>query len=120
MTAEQYLNESTAELTESNFEGASYLAYQALDIVQTLHTKENGASEEGYEEEVTFVLHLPMKVLRESNVREEPNNKAKVVYVEKSGDIVNAVGFKGRWVKIESGDYGTGWIYYSLLSGLMN
>ena len=104
----------------NNFEGASYLAYQALDIVQTLHSKENNVNEEGSEEEVKFVLHLPMKVLRESNVREKPTKKAKVIYVEKSGDIVNAVGFRGHWVKVESGEYGTGWIYYSLLSGLMN
>ncbi len=119
--AELYLNESTEELKADNFEGASYLAYQALDIVQTLRSNEKSASEEeGSEEEVSFVLHLPMKVLRESNVREEPDSKAKVIYVEKGGDIVNAIGFRGYWVKIESGEFGTGWIYYSLLSGLMN
>ena len=120
MTAEQYLNESTDELRANNFEGSSYLAYQALDIIQTLHTKDLSVSEEDNEEEVTFVLHLPMKVLRESNVREEPSSKSKVIYVEKGGDIVNAVGFRGHWVKVEGSEYGTGWIYYSLLSGLTN
>ena len=120
MTAEQYLNESTEELKTNNFEGASYLAYQALDIVKTLQSKGETNSEEKSEEEVTFVLHLPMKVLRESNVREEPTSKSKVIHVEKGGDIVNAVGFRGHWVKIESPEFGTGWMYYSLLSGLLN
>lgn len=120
MTAEQYLQESTVELQASNYEGASYLAYQALDIIQTLQSQGHTSSEKLNEEEVTFALHLPMKVLREANVREEPSSKAKIIYVEKSGDLVNAIGFKGHWVKVESGEYGTGWMYYTLLSGLMN
>jgi hypothetical protein len=119
-TAEQYLQESIVELQASNFEGASYLAYQALDIIKTLQSQGNTSSEELNEEEVTFALHLPMKVLREANVREEPSSKAKIISVEKGGDLVNAVGFRGHWVKVESGEYGTGWIYYTLLSGLMN
>lgn len=120
MTAEQYLNESTNELKASNFEGASYLAYQAIDIVRTLGGKEEIAGEDGNEEEVAFILHLPMKVLCESNVREKPTIKSKILFVEKSGSIVNAIGFMGHWVKVEGGDYGTGWIHYSLLTDLLN
>ena len=120
LIAEQYLAEGIEELKENNFEGASYLAYQALDIVQTLHSRENNTGQQGEEKEVTFILHLPMKVLRKSNVREEPTKQARILGVEREGDIISAVGFRGHWVKVENREYGIGWIHYSLLGGLNN
>lgn len=118
--AENYLNKGDAELKSNNYEGASYLAYQAIDIVRSLDQKDDQVEQINESEEITFVLHLPMKVLRDSNVRENPTNKSGVLYVEKKGELVSAVGLKGQWVKVADKQHGSGWIHYSLLSGLIN
>ena len=118
--AENYLNKGDVELKSSNYEGASYLAYQAIDIVRSLDQKDEQIEKINENEEITFVLHLPMKVLRDSNVRENPTNTSEVLYVEKKGELVNAVGLKGQWVKVADKQHASGWIHYSLLSGLIN
>lgn len=119
-TAEKYLQNGDNELQSNNFEGASYLAYQAIDIVKSLDQEGEEVEQVKESEEITFVLHLPMKVLRDSNIRAEPNNKAEILQIEKKGELVNAIGLKGQWVKVDDQEYGLGWIHYSLLSGLIN
>ena len=119
-TAEKYLSKGDVELQSNNFEGASYLAYQAIDIVKSLDQEDEEVDQVKESEEITFVLHLPMKVLRDSNIRAEPTRNAEILQIEKKGELVNAVGLKGQWVKVADQEYGSGWIHYSLLSGLIN
>ena len=119
-TAENYLVKGDVELKSNNYEGASYLAYQAIDIVRSLDQEEPQVEQVSESEEISFVLHLPMKVLQDSNIRVEPTDESEILYIEKKGELVNAVGLKGQWVKVADQQNGSGWIHYSLLSGLIN
>lgn len=114
--AEQYLVESQDELKINNFDGAAYLASQALDIIQSTQLDGQNIEEAATDTEVVFFANLPMKVIDNSNVRDAPSLKAKVLFTQKTGTTVTATGYSGLWVKIKIKEGQHGWIHYSLLS----
>ncbi len=115
--SEQYLSESQVEIDNDNFAGASYLANQALDLIQSSQLDNKNKGKSGEEKEISFLAHLPMRLLYNSNVREEPSLHAKIKFVKKVASVVTAIGYKGLWVKVKIKEDDYGWIYYSLLSG---
>lgn len=117
-TAKDYLDEARHELRQDNYEKASYLAYQALDIISSMVVS-SSADEETEVSEVSFALHLPMKTLKTCNIRAEPTMHSKILGIRNKGDIVSAAGFKRNWVKVKHGTSGHGWIHSSLLNTIL-
>lgn len=115
--AEQYMAESKIEIDQGNYEGASYLASQALEQIQVIQLEIGSKTQEEENPLVNFLAPLDMSVLENSNLRESPSLKAKVRSVLKAGSPVTAIGYKGEWVLVEIGEQVKGWLYYSLLSG---
>ncbi len=115
--AEQYHAESKVELDKGHIDGASFLADQALKLVQRIQVAISSDEKQGDNLIVDFVAKLPMQLLATSNVREGPSKREKVLLVLKKGEHVNASGYKGEWIKIQTKEQKVGWIYYSLLGG---
>lgn len=116
--AKEYLDEGRRQLRQGNYEKASYLAYQALDIVSTMMIP-HWTADNARDSEVSFALHLPMKTLKTCNIREEPTMNSKILGIRKKEEIVNAVGFKRNWVRVKNGQSGYGWIHFSLLNSIL-
>lgn len=114
--AEQYLSESQDELKIKNYDGAAYLASQALDIIQSTQLDNRNIEDAQADTEVVFFSNLPMRVIENSNVRGAPSLQAKIILVKKAGSTVTAMGYSGLWVKIKIKEGQHGWIHYSLLS----
>lgn len=115
--AEQYLIESKIEIDQGNFEGASYLAGQALEQVQAIQLE---IATEGQQEDdslVYFLAPLELNILKNSNIRETPSLQAKILSILKAGSSVTAIGYKGEWVKVKIKEQQSGWVHYALLGG---
>ncbi len=115
--AEQYLSESKVEIERENVEGAAYLCRQAMEQVQQFSFYTNTHREKENTEGITFQAPMPMKLLKNSNLRTAPSIQAKVLKTLNAGSPVSALGYKGKWVHVSltGQDNATGWIYYSLL-----
>jgi SH3 domain-containing protein len=115
--AEQYQAESKIELDNGHVDGASFLADQALKLVQRIQLARSTEGKQGDNLIVGFLAQLPMKLLATSNVRKGPSKQDKVMFVLGAGEIVSASGYKGEWVKIQTKEQKIGWVHYSLLGG---
>ncbi len=68
-------------------------------------------------DEVLFVVPLPLRILKNSNLRTGPDRKYKILVIIKKGTLVSGYSYKDEWVrvKIEDGTYG--WIFHTLVGG---
>ncbi|MDJ0623145.1 MAG: SH3 domain-containing protein [Desulfocapsaceae bacterium] len=115
--AEKYLLDSQTELNAGNIDGASYLANQAIEVMQTTELNQQAEKKKAASTEIEFYYPFQMTVLKNANVRNAPSLNTDILYVAESGANVIAVGYLDEWVKVEMKDGSFGWIYYSLLSG---
>lgn len=115
--AEKYLLDSQTELNAGNIDGASYLANQAIEVMQTTELNQQAEKKKAASKEIEFYYPFQMTVLKNANVRSAPALNTDIFYVAESGANVTAVGYLDEWVKVETEDGSFGWIYYSLLSG---
>lgn len=115
--AEKYLLDSQTELNAGNIDGASYLANQAIEVMQTTELDQRAEKKKAASREIEFYYPFQMTVLKNANVRSTPSLNTDILLVAESGANVTAVGYLDEWVKVEMKDGSLGWIYYSLLSG---
>ena len=115
--AEQYLLDGQAELNSGNIEGASYLANQAIEIIESCDLDPNGEKKASLNGEIEFFPYLLMKTLKNTNVRAKPSLQSDVLFTVNTGTPVTAVGYLNEWVKITLKDGKHGWVYHSLLRG---
>lgn len=116
--AERLLAMGAQEFRKENYGGALYLTSQAKSHIRRgrmqLAGKEVIVAVEG---EVIFAQPVPLRVLRNSNLREGPDLKNKVVTRLAKGATVIGYSYKGQWVRVTT-DLGiNGWIYQSLVGG---
>lgn len=116
--AEKYLSDSQTELNAGNIDGASYLANQAIEVMQATELNQQAEKKKATSREIEFYYPFQMIVLKNANVRSEPSLNTDILYVAESGVNVTAVGYLNEWVKVEAEDGSIGWIYYTLLSGV--
>lgn len=115
--AEKLLEMSSQEFRRQNFGGALYLASQAKTQIRVGQlVLSEGKSIDILEGEVLFVQPLPLKVIKNSNLRSGPNLNQKVVARLKEGASVVGFSYKDNWVRIETEDKKSGWIFQSLVS----
>jgi len=113
--AEQYLTMGEAELDEENYEGAAYLVGKARELVRPTGAGNGVISSAETETEAIFFSPIRMRVLNRSNVREKASLQARILFRVDARAQVRAIAYKGPWLKIQTGDNRTGWVYYKLL-----
>ena len=113
--AEQYLAMSEVELDKENYEGAAYLVGKARALVQPVGSSHGVIISGSGESEVKFYSPIRKEVLKVSNVRQEASLQAKVLFRLNASEQVRAIAYSGPWLRIQTGDNRTGWIYYKLL-----
>ena len=117
LQAQQCLAESRTELDKDNFDGAAYLADQALEKVQAIRLGISTGEQPTNKDTINFLTQLPMKTIEACNVRNGPSKLAKINFVMQAGSNVTAIGYRGQWVKIKDNKQGDGWIHHTLLDG---
>ncbi len=117
--AEQYLVMGETELDKENYEGADYLVGKARELLQPTGSGHEVISSATKETEASFYSPIRMQVLRRSNVREKASLQARVLFRVDAQAQVRANAYKGPWLKIQTDDNRTGWVYYKLLDLVM-
>ncbi len=114
--AEHLLEMSAQEFNVQNYGGALYLANQAKGRVRTaqnrLSSMANTPSSSG---KASFAQHLPLKVLKKSNLRSGPGLEHKVVAELEKGTFIVGLSQKGMWIQVKAPGEMTGWIYRPLV-----
>lgn len=115
--AENLLASGRRALDSGNYNGASYLAGKAVNLVQPLNAApENENSTEPGEGETVFAEPLLLRAKNRSNVRTRPGTDAKVLFQLEPGQTVQAEAYRGLWIRVTAEGGGEGWVYYRLLT----
>ncbi|MBW1790867.1 MAG: SH3 domain-containing protein [Deltaproteobacteria bacterium] len=116
--AEQLLILSAQEFKKENYGGALYITGQAKALIKASQVQLGTQVEIALvKDEVLFVVPLPLRVLKNSNLRVGAGRKYKSLGIIKKGALVSGYSYKSEWVrvKIEDGTYG--WIFHTLVGG---
>jgi hypothetical protein len=115
--ATQLLARATKEFEDQNFGGALYLVGQAKSQIKMGMLRLGaGKRVEAQEDEMPFVVPLPLKVNSKGNLREGPGPEFKVVATLEEGTRLTGFFTKGSWLRVESEGGPGGWIHRSLVS----
>ena len=114
--ADQLLMMSAMEFRLSNFGGALYLANQAKGQAQAVQLRYRSDKRAAQEDETPFTQPLPLKCLKNTNLRRGPGLDRKIVDVLVEGTEVMGYAYQEGWVRVETLDGRSGWLSRSLIS----
>jgi hypothetical protein len=118
LKAEDLLKMSVQEFQKENYGGALYLASQAKNHLKISKMRIRNQEEIApVPDEMPFAQPLPLKVLKTSNLRAGPDRNAEVLTTLKKDTLVVGYSYIGQWVRVESDDGISGWIFQSLVGG---
>ncbi|WP_319407227.1 SH3 domain-containing protein [uncultured Desulfosarcina sp.] len=116
LKAEQLLKLSTREFKAQNYGGALYLAVQSKNQVsagdRSLQGRDESAPVAG---EVPFDQPLPLKLIKNTNLREGPDFKHKVLATLTAGASIIGYSYKESWIRVDTEDGMTGWVHQTLV-----
>ena len=116
LKAEQLLKLSTREFKAQNYGGALYLAVQSKNQVSAGDRRLQGRDESTpVDGEVAFDQPLPLKLTKNSNLREGPDFKHKVLATLTAGASIIGYSYKENWIRVDTEDGMTGWVHQTLV-----
>lgn len=116
--AQQLLKMSAEEFEKENYGGALYLISQAKGHIRSSQMRLGDQSKiEAVEGEVVFAQPVRLQVIKNSNLREGPDLKSKILTTLEKGTPLIGYSYKGQWVRVFSEDGNNGWIFQALVGG---
>jgi hypothetical protein len=110
------LENSTAAFNQENYGGSLYLANQAKTIAGADRGRLlRGAQGSMLPGESLFTVPLQLQTVRRSNVREGPGTEYGIAFTLESGAPLVANSYVGPWLRVNTPDGQTGWIFQSLV-----
>lgn len=103
---------STAEFNKENFGGSLYLANQARGLVRLYEVR---IANTGRPEEEQFAVPVPLATTARTNVRSGPGMRFSVLFTLDEGTTILGHAYTTQWVRVETDDGRTGWIYRTLV-----
>lgn len=113
--AETLLEMGNHELENENFGGALYLARQAKQQIQSLPATRGNAEFAVVPGEKVFSQPLPLKSLKRSNLRSHHSTESPVLTVLDQGTPLIAYSHKDDWLRVDTEDGQSGWIFRTLV-----
>ena len=110
------LARSRESLSQGSYDEACILAYQALNEVHETRLKTVLAKRETPSIYTDFVGPLQLRTVKRCNIRSRPSIGSKILETLECDTTVNAIGHRGNWIKVTTGNAAAGWIYYNLLT----
>jgi len=113
---EHLLEQSTAAFNEQNFGGSLYLANRAKSFAGAGRGRLLGSGQDSLlPGETLFTESLQLRTVRRSNVRGGPGTEFAVVFTLEAGVQLVGHSYVGQWVRINTEDGRSGWIFQSLV-----
>jgi hypothetical protein len=114
--AEKLLKQSTQEFKARNFGGALYLAVQSKNQIDGVDDGLPGNNEiRPMAGEVAFDQPLPLKLTKNTNLREGPDLRKKVLATLKANTAVTGYSYKENWIRVDADGGLSGWVHRSLV-----
>lgn len=115
-TADQLLKMSVQEFKSLNYGGALYLANQTKGQVRAVRNRISGNTPMAVlDGETLFSQPLPLKLLKNSNLRQGPGLEQIIIGTLSKGTLVVGYSHKGSWVRVETTEGMAGWLFQSLI-----
>jgi hypothetical protein len=113
---DQLLTMGVNEFKSQNYGGALFLANQTKEQVLVVQRRLDRHTESAAVEGESLLLQsLPLKLLKNTNLREGPGLDWKIVVTLDQGTPVVGYAFKGNWIRVETRDGIEGWVYQDLV-----
>jgi hypothetical protein len=114
--ADALLKLSAKEFKAQNYGGALYLAVQSKSQVVAGDTTRRDMDEQvSLPGEVRFDQPLPLTLTKNTNLRKGPETTFNILATLKKDSAVVGYSHMGNWIRIETEDGKTGWVYHSLV-----
>ena len=114
--ADELLKLSAKEFKAQNYGGALYLAVQSKNQVvsggMSLRDIDDKLTLSG---EVFFDQPLPLVLAKNTNLRAGPETTFNILTTLEKGSAVVGYSHMGNWIRIDTEDGKTGWVYHSLV-----
>jgi hypothetical protein len=115
--AQEILDSSAAPFAQGDYGAAMDLAAQAEQMLATLpDAPVRPAARVRATPKRPFDAAILLQVTIDSNLRRQPRGNAPVITVLKAGTPVVAQAYRNNWLRVETADGRTGWVYQSLLT----
>ncbi len=113
---DQLLAMGVSEFKSQNFGGALFLANQTKEQVLVVQRRLDRNTENAAVEGESLLLQpLPLKLLKNTNLRVRPGLDQKIVVTLDQGTRVVGYAFKGDWIRVETRDGIGGWVFQDLV-----
>jgi SH3-like domain-containing protein len=106
---------SVAEFDNENYGGSLYLTSQVKGLIAVAQGRLIDPDRPVLAGEMLFAVPLPLRVLRNSNVREGPGTGFKVLFTLPQDAQLVALAFKDQWMRIRDDRDRVGWIFRTLV-----
>lgn len=103
-------------LAQGSYDEACILAYQALNEVHESRLKNVLAKRGAPSIYTDFVEPLQLRTVKRCNIRSRPSIGSKILETLESDTTVKAIGYRGNWIKVSTGNAVAGWVFYNLLT----
>jgi hypothetical protein len=114
--AQQLLRQSTREFKARNYGGALYLAVQSKTRIGSGDLRLPAIPDVRLTAgEVAFDQPLPLKLTRNTNLRQGPGLRSRVLATLKAGTVISGYAYKDSWIRVNTPAGRTGWVYRSLV-----
>jgi hypothetical protein len=114
--AQEILDSSAAPFTHGDYGAAMDLAGQAEQLAATAAgVRARPASAPRKTADMPFAVTIPLRVRIESNLRRQPRDKGPPIGVLPEGTLLVARAYHDGWLRVETEDGRSGWIYQSLV-----
>ena len=113
--AEQLLEMSAAEFDNENYGGSLYLTSQVKGLIAVAQGRLIDTDLPVRAGEMLFAVPLPLRVLRNSNLREGPGTGFRVLFVLTQGTPLVGLAYKDQWMRIRDDQDRVGWIFRTLV-----
>lgn len=108
---------SAREFDQGNYGGALYLTGQAKSAIKSVEARSVGQEAHSMVKgEKAFALPLPLKLRRDSQMRQGPDDRSEVALSLPKGTDLIGYSYKGQWVHVKTMDGAGGWVYYRNLA----
>lgn len=115
--AEDLLKMSIREFKARNFGGALYLANQSKGQVRVMQLRQSGGSQKpSLKDAKHFSQPLPLKALKNTNLRRGPGLHQKILRVLAEGTLVTGHSYTDKWVRVETDAGDVGWVFQPLIA----
>lgn len=115
--AQRLLDAAVSFYTQDDYAAAMNYASQTSEFVDMLDNQDRKHSDRSL---VAFNVPIKMKITTDANLRREPGINGKIIGVLQKGSIVQAIAYRGNWLRVQTNNENQGWVSNKLIETIVD